>query len=307
MAIPSTCQHRLTICAAVLKGNSSVYGQPANVAEFVSADTNVRNTKPLAQIETVRGPAPGKTQSDGRLVFILGQHFGNVFVGLQPTFGYEGDPMRLLFERGFAPTLAFVQFYHWLRTTFNADALLHFGMHGALEFMPGKQAGLGAGDWPDHLIGEMPNIYLYAANNPSEASLAKRRSNAITITHLTPPLAQAGLYNGLIELKETLTRWRISAADSHDLTDLEALIVEQAAARCPPPPAPITWTCCRRWMQPGARGLIPCCPRYRNSGQPSRAVWPLYRPGARPRSDPFAADSADRAQYPRLRSVPHAH
>ena len=216
--------------AAVLKGNSSVYGQPANVAEFVSADAIVRNTKPLAQIEAVWGPAPGKIQSDGRSVFILGQHFGNVFVGLQPTFGYEGDPMRLLFERGFAPTHAFVQFYLWLRNTFQADALLHFGMHGALEFMPGKQAGLGAGDWPDHLIGEMPNIYLYAANNPSEASLAKRRSNAITITHLTPPLAQAGLYKGLIELKETLTRWRISAADSNDLTDLETLIVEQAAA-----------------------------------------------------------------------------
>ena len=216
--------------AEVLKGNSSVYGQPANVAEFVSADTIVRNTRPLAQIEAVWGAAPGKIQSDGRSVFILGQHFGNVFVGLQPTFGYEGDPMRLLFERGFAPTHAFVQFYLWLRNTFQADALLHFGMHGALEFMPGKQAGLGAGDWPDHLIGEMPNIYLYAANNPSEASLAKRRSNAITITHLTPPLAQAGLYKGLIELKDTLTRWRISATDSHDLTDLETLIVEQAAA-----------------------------------------------------------------------------
>ena len=216
--------------AEVLKGNSSVYGQPANVAEFVSADTIVRNTKPLAQIEAVWGAAPGKIQSDGRSVFILGQYFGNIFVGLQPTFGYEGDPMRLLFERGFAPTHAFVQFYLWLRNTFQADALLHFGMHGALEFMPGKQAGLGAGDWPDHLVGEMPNIYLYAANNPSEASLAKRRSNAITITHLTPPLAQAGLYKGLIELKETLTRWRISATDSHDLTDLETLIVEQAAA-----------------------------------------------------------------------------
>jgi magnesium chelatase subunit H len=74
--------------------------------------------------------------------------------------------------------------------------------------MPGKQAGLGARDWPDRLIGEVPNIYLYAANNPSEASLAKRRSNAITITHLTPPLAQAGLYKGLIDLKDSLTRWR---------------------------------------------------------------------------------------------------
>ena len=168
-------------------------------------------------------------QSDGRNVFVLGRQLGNVFIGLQPTFGYEGDPMRLLFERGFAPTHAFVQFYLWLRNTYQADVFLHFGMHGALEFMPGKQAGLGARDWPDRLIGEVPNIYLYAANNPSEASLAKRRANAITITHLTPPLAQAGLYKGLIDLKDSLTRWRSMPADAPDRADLEALIAEQAA------------------------------------------------------------------------------
>ena len=99
-------------------------------------------------------------------------------------------------RRGFAPTHAFATFYLWLRNTFGADVLLHFGMHGALEFMPGKQAGLGARDWPDRLIGEMPNVYLYAANNPSEATLAKRRSNAVTITHLTPPLAHCGSLQG---------------------------------------------------------------------------------------------------------------
>jgi len=225
--VPETVQD---LREAVLHGNASRYGQPANVAEFISADHIVANTPPLKVIEATWGPAPGKIQSDGRSVFVLGQHFGNVFVGLQPVFGYEGDPMRLLFERGFAPTHAFVQFYMWLRNTFNADVLLHFGMHGALEFMPGKQAGLGARDWPDRLIGEVPNIYLYAANNPSEASLAKRRSNAITITHLTPPLAQAGLYKGLVELKDTLTRWRNTPPDAPEKPDLEVLIVEQAAA-----------------------------------------------------------------------------
>jgi magnesium chelatase subunit H len=215
--------------AAVLGGNAAAYGQPANVAAFVDADTIVRHTAPLKEIEAVWGPAPGKVQSNGRHVFVLGQHFGNVFVGLQPTFGYEGDPMRLLFERGFAPTHAFAQFYLWLRNSFAADVLLHFGMHGALEFMPGKQAGLGARDWPDRLIGELPNIYLYAANNPSEATLAKRRSNAITITHLTPPLAQAGLYKGLIDLKDSLTRWRALAPAAPERAELEALIAEQAA------------------------------------------------------------------------------
>ena len=216
--------------AQVLDGNSKRYGQEANVAAHVSADHIVANTPPLKAIEAVWGPAPGKIQSDGRGVFILGAEFGKVFVGVQPTFGYEGDPMRLLFEKGFAPTHAFVQFYLWLKSSFGADAVLHFGMHGALEFMPGKQAGLGARDWPDRLIGEMPNIYLYASNNPSEASLAKRRSGAVTITHLTPPLAQSGLYKGLSELKDSLTRWReMDAGDPHR-GELAELIAEQAEA-----------------------------------------------------------------------------
>ncbi|WP_372890162.1 magnesium chelatase subunit H [Rhodosalinus sp.] len=216
--------------AAVLEGNAAQYGQEANVAAHVSADEIVKNTPPLKAIEAVWGPAPGKVQSDGRGVFVLGAQFGKVFVGIQPAFGYEGDPMRLLFEKGFAPTHAFVTFYLWLRNTYGADAILHFGMHGALEFMPGKQAGMGAMDWPDRLIGEMPNIYLYASNNPSEASLAKRRSGAVTITHLTPPLAASGLYKGLSELKDSLTRWRGMAESDPARAELEALIAEQAEA-----------------------------------------------------------------------------
>ncbi len=214
----------------VLNGNAKQYGQEANVADHVSADTIVKSTPPLAEIEAVWGPAPGRVQSDGRGVFVLGAHFGKVFVGVQPAFGYEGDPMRLLFEKGFAPTHAFTTFYLWLRNTLKADALLHFGMHGALEFMPGKQAGMGAADWPDRLIGEMPNIYLYASNNPSEASLAKRRSGAVTITHLTPPLAASGLYKGLLELKDSLTRWRTMASDGLERSELEDLIAVQAEA-----------------------------------------------------------------------------
>ena len=215
---------------AVLEGNARQFGQEANVAAHVSADTIVKTTAPLAEIEAVWGPAPGRIQSDGRGVFVLGQHFGNVFVGVQPAFGYEGDPMRLLFEKGFAPTHAFTTFYLWLRNTFAADVLLHFGMHGALEFMPGKQAGLGARDWPDRLIGEMPNVYLYASNNPSEASLAKRRSGAVTITHLTPPLAASGLYKGLSDLKDSLTRWRSLDPLAPERDELETLIGEQAEA-----------------------------------------------------------------------------
>lgn len=215
---------------AVLGGNAKTYGQEAHVAAKISADEIVAHTPWLSEIEEQWGPAPGRIQSNGGEVFVLGRQFGNVFVGLQPGFGYEGDPMRLLFERSFSPSHAFVQFYQWLKSGFGADAVLHFGMHGALEFMPGKQTGLGATDWPDRLIGDLPNIYLYAANNPSEASLAKRRSGATIISHLTPPVVSAGLYKGLLDIKDSLTQWRAMPLDDPRRADLEMLIGDQAEA-----------------------------------------------------------------------------
>ena len=112
---------------------------------------------------------PAGSRPTGATIFVLGETFGNVFVGIQPAFGYEGDPMRLLFEHGFAPTHAFSAFYRWVREDFAAHAVLHFGTHGALEFMPGKQAGMSAECWPDRLIGDLPNFYLYARTTPRRA------------------------------------------------------------------------------------------------------------------------------------------
>lgn len=146
---------------AVLQGNAQMHGQEANVAATVIADQIVARTPWLNEIEAVWGPAPGKVQANGREVFILGAQFGKVFVGVQPTFGYEGDPMRLLFERGFAPTHAFNAFYQYIKHDLAADVVLHFGMHGALEFMPGKQNGLSGSCWPERMMGNLPNVYLY--------------------------------------------------------------------------------------------------------------------------------------------------
>jgi magnesium chelatase subunit H len=214
--------------AAILKGNAEDHGQQANVAAAISADSIVARDPFLPEIEAAWGPAPGKHQTNGRDVFVLGAQLGNVFVGVQPAFGYEGDPMRLLFESGFAPTHAFSAFYRYLREDFGADVALHFGMHGAFEFMPDKQCGLGPDCWPDRLIGDLPNVYLYAMNNPSEGALAKRRGAATIVTHLTPPVAKAGLYKGLIELKASLERWRTSEAHAPERADLGTLIREQA-------------------------------------------------------------------------------
>ncbi|MEL6364728.1 MAG: magnesium chelatase subunit H [Pseudomonadota bacterium] len=215
----------------ILGGNAGRYGTDANVAATIKADDHVREERWLHEIEAQWGAAPGRQLTNGREIFVLGAEFGNVFVGVQPAFGYEGDPMRLLFEDGFAPTHAFSAFYRHLRDGVGADAVLHFGTHGALEFMPGKQAGMSGGCWPDRLIGDLPNFYLYAANNPSEGAIAKRRSAATLVSYLTPPLTDAGLYKGVLELKETLDRLRATAPDAaEERARLVAAIGEQAIA-----------------------------------------------------------------------------
>lgn len=196
-------------------------GTRARVHVRIPADDHVSRETHLDEIEAAWGPAPGRHLSDGANLLVLGAEFGNLFVGLQPGMGYEGDPMRLLFEKGFAPTHAFSGFYRWMREDFGAHAMVHFGTHGAAEFMPGKQVGLGPGCWPDRLLGDTPNLYLYAANNPSEGTLAKRRGNATLLSYLTPSLARAGLYKELLALREELDRWSGQAGAG---TDEDALL-----------------------------------------------------------------------------------
>lgn len=214
----------------LITGNAARYGAMANVHHRIPANEHLRREKYLKEIEAHWGPAPGKQQSDGSHIFVLGERFGNVFVGIQPAFGYEGDPMRLLFEQGFAPTHAFSAFYRWLREDFGAHAVLHFGTHGALEFMPGKQAGMSGRCWPDRLIGDLPNFYLYASNNPSEGTIAKRRAAATLISYLTPPVAEAGLYKGLVDLKDLLERVRSLEPEAQAERDELAVMVQAQAA-----------------------------------------------------------------------------
>jgi magnesium chelatase subunit H len=214
----------------LIEGNASQFGSLANIHTRIKADDHVRRETRLSQIEAQWGPAPGKQLSDGASIHILGAQFGNAFVGIQPSMGYEGDPMRLLFEKGLAPTHAFSAFYRYIREDFNAHAVLHFGTHGALEFMPGKQTGLSGSCWPSILIGDLPNLYLYASNNPSEGTIAKRRAAATLISYLTPPICQAGLYRGLQDLKASIQNWRATANQSTSAhLSLISLIQTQAA------------------------------------------------------------------------------
>ncbi|NEP41130.1 MAG: magnesium chelatase subunit H, partial [Okeania sp. SIO2H7] len=183
-------------------------------AQYQSPELNIAHRMSVAEYESLTpyserlhenwGPPPGNLNSDGENLLIYGKSFGNVFIGVQPTFGYEGDPMRLLFSRSASPHHGFAAYYTYLEQIWKADAVLHFGTHGSLEFMPGKQIGMSGDCYPDNLIGSIPNIYYYAANNPSEATIAKRRSYAETISYLTPPAENAGLYKGLQELNELI-------------------------------------------------------------------------------------------------------
>ena len=192
----------------LLGGNSEKFGATANIAYRMNVAEYRRLCPYVNEIETDWGAAPGRINSFGGDLLIQGLILGNVFIGVQPTFGYEGDPMRLMMARSGAPHHGFMAFYTYLEKVFGADGAVHVGTHGAMEFMPGKQVGLSDECWSDRLIGELPNIYLYSVNNPSEGSIAKRRSYAELISYLTPPIENAGLYRELATLKDMVLAYR---------------------------------------------------------------------------------------------------
>jgi magnesium chelatase subunit H len=191
----------------VVEQNAQQHGTTGSVADMLPLERYRQLFPWYPEIERYWGGAPGELLTNGKAFYILGAHFGNVFVGLQPSFGYERDPMRLLMGKDCAPNHAFAAFYAWLNYVYKADAVIHFGTHGALEFMPGKQVGVSASCWPTRLLGELPNIYYYCVNNPSEGTIARRRSAATLISYMVPPMQQAGLYKGLRRLKDTLDQY----------------------------------------------------------------------------------------------------
>jgi magnesium chelatase subunit H len=213
----------------LLGGNSEDLGTTANVAYQMSVDEYRRVCPFVSEIDAEWGPAPGAINSFGGNLLIQGITIGNIFIGLQPTFGFEDDPMRLLMSKGGTPHHGFAAFYAYLEKVFQADAVVHVGTHGAMEFMPGKQVGLSGSCWPDRLIGELPNVYIYSVNNPSEGTIAKRRSYAELISYLTPPIENAGLYKGLASLKELIGNYR-RTTDEADREYLFAAIQEQGQA-----------------------------------------------------------------------------
>jgi magnesium chelatase subunit H len=162
-------------------------------------------------------------------VFIGGIRLGNIYIGVQPRLGVQGDPMRLIFDKANTPHHQYISFYRWISREFDAHALVHVGMHGSVEWMPGLQTGLTGECWPDALLGETPHFYIYPVNNPSESTIAKRRGLATMVSHVVPPLARAGLYKELPALKELLADYRErNQAQGEDVDSVQEAIMTKA-------------------------------------------------------------------------------
>ncbi len=137
---------------------------------------------------------------EGRLM-IAGLRFGLTFVGIQPARGYQVDAAAVYHDPDLVPPHGYLAFYCWMRQVFAAQAVIHVGKHGNLEWLPGKSVGLSESCWPTAILGALPNIYPFIVNDPGEGAQAKRRTQAVIIDHLMPPLTRAESYGPLRDLE----------------------------------------------------------------------------------------------------------
>lgn len=175
--------------------------------------------------ESERGPG---INARGDMI-AAGLQLGNVWITVQPLLGVEGDPMRLLFERDLTPHPQYCAVYEWMQQPkekggIGAQAVIHLGMHGTVEWLPGQPLGNDRQSWSDELLGGIPNIYVYAANNPSESILAKRRGYGTLVSYNVPPYGRAGLYLELAALKDLVNEYRTAEVSSSSRKELRDAI-----------------------------------------------------------------------------------
>ncbi|MEH2191323.1 MAG: cobaltochelatase subunit CobN [Nostoc sp.] len=152
---------------------------------------------------------------------ISGIQLGNIFVGIQPPRGYDNDPSLNYHAPDLEPTHAYLAFYYWVRECFGADAVVHVGKHGNLEWLPGKSVALSSNCYPEVAFGALPHLYPFIVNDPGEGSQAKRRAQAVIIDHLTPPMTRAELYGSLQQLENLIDEYY--EADSLDPSRLPVI------------------------------------------------------------------------------------
>jgi cobaltochelatase CobN len=173
------------------------------------------------ELEQTWGPAPGRQRvHDARLVF-SGIELGNVLVAIQPPRGYGDDPVAVYHSPNLPPAHHYLAFYRWLDDVWGADAVIHLGKHGTLEWLPGKALALSAGCWPDAALGDVPFFYPFVVNDPGEGAQAKRRTHAVVIDHLLPPMTRADTYDETARLEQLFDEY--SQLQSLDPTKLPAL------------------------------------------------------------------------------------
>ncbi len=153
------------------------------------------------------GAAPGEAYlHDGHLA-LAGIELGNSFVALQPPRGYGMDPDAIYHQPDLPPTHHYYALYRWLRDEWKADAIVHVGKHGTLEWLPGKGVGLSENCFPDALLADMPLFYPFIINDPGEGAQAKRRAHAVVVDHLTPPMTTADTYGALAQLTQLVDEY----------------------------------------------------------------------------------------------------
>ncbi|MFN6464398.1 MAG: cobaltochelatase subunit CobN [Nostoc sp. DedVER02] len=154
-------------------------------------------------------------------IAVPGIQLGNIFVGIQPPRGYDNDPTLNYHAPDLEPTHAYLAFYYWIRECFGADAVVHVGKHGNLEWLPGKSVALSSNCYPEVALGALPHLYPFIVNDPGEGSQAKRRAQAVIIDHLTPPMTRAELYGSLQQLENLIDEYY--EADSLDPSRLPVI------------------------------------------------------------------------------------
>ncbi len=173
------------------------------------------------------GPPPGEIMVEGNKLLIPGIILGNIFVGLQPSRGVHEDPQKAYHDKDLPPHHQYICFYKWLEKEFKADALIHWGMHGTLEFTKGKEVALSESCYPDILVGNVPHLYYYWVGNTSESTIAKRRGYAVTISHASPPTTFSDLYGASLELEDLVPEH--DKAEDRDKERLRGLINEKVS------------------------------------------------------------------------------
>ncbi|TYQ20283.1 UNVERIFIED_ORG: cobaltochelatase CobN subunit [Zoogloea ramigera] len=173
------------------------------------------------------GAAPGEAYVHEGHVALAGIELGNAFVALQPPRGYGMDPDAIYHQPDLPPTHHYYALYRWLRDVWQADAIVHVGKHGTMEWLPGKGVGLSEECFPDALLGDLPLFYPFIINDPGEGSQAKRRGHAVVVDHLTPPMTTADTYGALAQLTQLVDEYyQVEVLDPAKLPLLQQQIWE---------------------------------------------------------------------------------